>query len=252
MRHVFGPAGRWAVILPGSASTSDFVARSMGPALAAVGIGLVSADPRELGGPAAQLAALGAAARRWRPVLVGGVSLGAHLALRWAAGRADGEGPEGLLLAMPAWTGAPGPVAAASAFAADEVAGHGIAGALDRIRERAAGVPEAGWVIGELAAAWPRYSPGELASALRATAGCPGPDPAELAAITVPCGIVALRDDPLHPVDVAREWAARIGQSALVETHLAAVGADRATLGRGAVLAWLRASEGGRRVSRSR
>ncbi|MCW2503199.1 MAG: alpha/beta hydrolase, partial [Actinomycetia bacterium] len=104
MRKVAGPAsGRCAVILPGSASTSDFAARALGPALAALGLATVSADPAALGDPDAQLAALEAAVGEWDPVLVGGVSLGAHLAARWAAGRSPGR-VGGLLLVLPAWT----------------------------------------------------------------------------------------------------------------------------------------------------
>jgi pimeloyl-ACP methyl ester carboxylesterase len=242
MRKVAGPAaGRCAVILPGSASTSEFASRALGPALAALGLATVAADPAALGDPDAQLAALDAAVREWDPVLVGGVSLGAHLAARWAAGRSPGR-VAGLLLVMPAWTGEPGPVAATSAAAADEIERAGIGRVLARIAAGAA--PESAWVAAELASAWPRYSPGALASALRATAASRGPLPRELAAIRVPCGIVALRDDPLHPAGVAREWAATIRAAALTETHLAGAGADRATLGRAAVHAWLRA--GGR------
>jgi pimeloyl-ACP methyl ester carboxylesterase len=239
MRKVAGPAsGRCAVILPGSASTGEFAARALGPALAALGLATVSADPAALGDPDAQLGALDAAVREWDPVLVGGVSLGAHLAARWAAGRSPGR-VAGLLLVMPAWTGEPGPVAAASAAAAGEVERAGIGPVLARIAAGAA--PESAWVAAELASAWPRYSPGALVSALRATAASRGPSPTELAAIRVPCGIVALRDDPLHPAAVAREWAATIRVAALTETGLAAAGADRATLGRAAVHAWLRA-----------
>jgi pimeloyl-ACP methyl ester carboxylesterase len=242
VRKVAGPAsGRCAVVLPGSASTSDFAARALGPALAALGLATVSADPGSLGDPDAQLRALDSAVRDWDPVLVGGVSLGAHLAARWAAGRPAGR-VAGLLLVMPAWTGDPGRVAAASAAAADEVERAGIEPVLARIAAGAA--PQSAWVAMELASAWPRYAPGALASALRATAASRGPSLGELAEIRVPCGIVGLRDDPLHPAAVAREWATAAGTAALTETHLAAVGADRATLGRAAVHAWLRA--GGR------
>jgi len=240
-----------AVLLPGTASTAEFLLRAFGPALAALGIGLVGGDGARDGDVDARLAQLDEAVDKFRPVLVGGVSIGAHVAARWASGRlapsSDGhrpgspEGcrPEGLLLAMPAWTGAPGPVAAASAVAADEVARDGVTAALRRIRATAA--PESRWVVEELAAAWPAYSDRELAATLRATAAAAGPSAEELGAVGVPCGVAVLRDDSLHPAAVGRAWADALPRAAVVETGLAAVGADRAALGRAAVLAWLRA-----------
>jgi pimeloyl-ACP methyl ester carboxylesterase len=228
-----------AVILPGTASTADFVQRAFGPALAAFGIGLVSDDPPRDGDVAGQCAALAEAVERHRPVLVGGVSIGAHLAARWAASGTGTHRPEGLLLAMPAWTGPPGPVAAASTATAGEVERDGIAAVLQRIR--AAAWPDARWVADELATAWPAYRAEDLAATLRGTAASAGPSAAELATLTVPCGVAVLADDPLHPAAVGREWAAAAPRAAVVETRLAAVGADRATLGRAALLAWLRA-----------
>jgi pimeloyl-ACP methyl ester carboxylesterase len=233
---VFGPLdGPLAVVVPGSASTADFVLRAFGPALAAVGIGLVSGEPAAE--DADLLAGLDEAAERYRPVLVGGVSRGAHAAARWAANGPD-RPPAGLLLALPAWTGSPDAVAAASAAAADEVDALGVTGALRAIRARGG----SGWVLDELSAAWPRTP--DLAAALRATARSAAPTLEELARVELPCGVVALRDDPLHPADVARDWAATLRHARLAETHLAAVGRDRATIGRGAVLAWLRARAG--------
>ena len=285
-----------AVVLPGTASTGEFLLRAFGPALAALGIGLVGGDGARDGDLDARMAELDEAVEEFRPVLVGGVSIGAHVAARWASGRLaasdgcgpaaerrpgsrdgcrpgsqggyrpgpadgyrpgladegrpgpangrgpgapDGYRPEGLLLAMPAWTGAPGPVAAASAVAADEVARDGVAAALRRIR--AAAAPESRWVVEELAAAWPAYSDRELAATLRATAAAAGPSADELGAVGVPCGVAVLRDDALHPAAVGRAWAEALPRAAVVETGLAAVGADRATLGRAAALAWLRA-----------
>jgi len=241
MRQVWGPdGGPVAVLLPGTASTAEFVGRAFGPPLARFGYGLVSADPPRDGSPEAVLDALDGAARRFRPALVGGVSLGAHLAVRWAAG-APGHRPAGLLLVMPAWTGAPDPIAGASAATAEEVATRGAPAVLRRILAATADAPATRWVADELAAAWPAYTGAELAATLRATAASAGPSPEQLAAVTVPCGVVALRDDPLHPARVARQWAATLPRASLIETGLGAVGADRATLGRAALLAYLRA-----------
>jgi len=154
--------------------------------------------------------------------LVGGVSLGAHVAARWAA--ASRPGLDGVLFVLPAWTGVPGAVAAATAASAELVERLGTAGAL------AAAGTAVGWVAAELAAAWPAYGDG-LAASLRAAAAAPGPTPAELAALPVPAGLVTFADDPLHPAAVAREWAAAIPHAAVRELPLAAPATDRSVLG---------------------
>jgi hypothetical protein len=110
-----------------------------------------------------------------------------------------------------------------------------VAGTLRAVRARTG----PGWVMDELDAAWPVVP--DLAAELRAAGTAPGPAHAELAAVGVACGLLALRDDPLHPAAVAHEWRSALPRAGLVETNLAAVGRDRATIGRGAVLAWLRA-----------
>jgi hypothetical protein len=226
-----------AVLLPGAGSTADFVTRAFGPALAAAGYALVTADP--VPGPNVverALAGLDEAARSYEVRLAGGVSLGAQLAVRWAAGSPAAAALDGLLLALPAWSGRPGAVAAASAAAAAEVAAHGVAGALRR-----AGPGGVRWVLDELAAAWPRYG-SDLPATLRTAAGCPGPTPAELASIGVPVGLAAFVDDPLHPLAVAEQWLALLPHAALERLHLADPSADRAVLGAAAVRALRRAA----------
>jgi pimeloyl-ACP methyl ester carboxylesterase len=219
-----------AVILPGAGSSADFVARAFGRPLRAAGYALVTVPPVPGAGlVAGAVHALDAASARYGPRLrlVGGISLGAHLAARWAVSRA---GLGGLLLALPAWTGPPGPIAAATAASAATVDRLGTAGAL-----AAAGgaVP---WVAAELAAAWPSYGP-ELASSLRAAAAAPGPDLAELAGLDLPVGLAACTDDPLHPYAVAEQWAATLPRAALHRLALADVGPDRAVLGAAALAA---------------
>jgi pimeloyl-ACP methyl ester carboxylesterase len=222
---------RYAVVLPGSGSSVEFVTRAFGPPLAAAGYELHALPPGD---------SLPAAVARYRPALLGGVSLGAHLVARWAAGRgavshgrtvpADGTpvaagSVVGLLLALPAWTGAPGAVAAASAYAAGRVESRGTRGA--RAEASAGAEP---WVAAELAAAWPGYGDG-LAGTLRAAAATPGPTEDELRRIGVPAGILAFTDDPLHPLAVAERWAALIPRAALSTLALADPAPDRAILG---------------------
>ncbi|MEN3358143.1 MAG: hypothetical protein V7637_2125 [Mycobacteriales bacterium] len=256
MRAVDGGGdGPIAVLLPGSGSSADFVLRAFGAALDGAGYRLVAPAPR----PGAEVAAaalsdLDAAARSHPDALVGGISLGAHLAARWAAGVASpdanaagagGDGADGtgrprmagLVLALPAWTGAPGSVAAASAMAAAGVERHGAAAAL-RVAA-AAGGPR--WVIDELAASWPGYG-ADLAATLRATAVTPGPTAAQLSRIEVPVGLVGFRDDPMHPAAVAEEWAALLPRCAVEWLRLADLADDRSLLGAAAVRAWRRAA----------
>jgi pimeloyl-ACP methyl ester carboxylesterase len=237
-----------AVILPGAGSSADFVARAFGPALHRCGYELVTPSPEP--GPGvvdAALRALDEAAEKYGPALrlVGGVSLGAHLAARWTASRcaagsrrraaAVPAGPAGVLLVLPAWTGPPGPVAAATAASAGTIDRLGTDGAL------AAAGTAVPWVAAELAAAWPGYGD-RLAASLRAAADAPGPSRAELAALPVPAGLVAFADDPLHPYEVAQEWAATLPRAALRTLHLSDAAADRAVLGTAALAALTAAS----------
>lgn len=225
-----------AVVAHGSGSSPDFVRRAFGPALDDAGFALVTVDERS-GDVSVVLAALRSAVESTSAALVGGVSLGAHAAAMLAAERGD---LAGVLLVLPAWTGRPGAVARLSDAAADEVERQGLAAAVTRVADQ-------GWVGAELAAAWPGYGQAGLVRALRATALSAGPDDATLAAISAPVGLVGLRDDPFHPVEVARRWAGLVPRSALEELGGDAPGADRGVLGRAAVRAWRRAC--GDRVS---
>jgi pimeloyl-ACP methyl ester carboxylesterase len=231
---------RTAVLLPGSGSDEVFVRAALAAPLRAIGL-TVHAPPVRPGAEVVEgyLDALEAAALDG-PVLVGGISLGAQVAARWAARRgADGGGAvAGLLLALPAWTGRPGsaPAAVAASATADAVRRDGLAATIDQTRAQTPA-----WLGDELARAWRRHGAG-LADSLDTAAATPGPTAAELAGLRVPVAVVGMRDDPVHPLPVAREWAELAPRSALVSSTLAALGRDRATLGRALALAWLRAS----------
>ncbi|HEX4248168.1 MAG TPA: alpha/beta hydrolase [Pseudonocardia sp.] len=232
------PSGgpRTAVLLPGSGSDEVFVRAALASPLRAIGLTVLTPTVR----PGAEvvdgyLAALDAAALDG-PVLVGGISLGAQVAARWAARRTDGA-VTGLLLALPAWTGLPGsaPAAVAASVTADAVRRDGLAATIDNTRAQTPG-----WLGDELARAWARHGAG-LADSLDTAAATPGPTATELAGLRVPVAVVGLGDDPVHPLAVARRWAALSPRSALVSSTLSALGRDRATLGRALALAWLRA-----------
>ncbi|MFB9903299.1 alpha/beta fold hydrolase [Allokutzneria oryzae] len=228
------PSGPRAVLLPGSGSDDEFVRAVFEGPLAALGVTLIAPGP---GLPEQHASALAEAAEAG-PVLAGGISLGAHLAANWALRNPDRC--TGLLLAMPAWNGRPGEAVAAvaarlSAAAVDEL---GLEEALDRACQ---GVEP--WLAAELRRSWHRHGD-NLPEVLRATASSTAPTLEDLAAVTVPTGLVGCVDDPLHPMSVAAQWHAAMPRSALGVSTLSALGADRESLGRAAVLAFLRA--GGR------
>lgn len=233
-----------AVVLPGSGSDDVFVRAAFAEPLRAVGVDLLAPPPRP--GPEVvdgYRAALDAALTGHRgPLLVGGISLGAHVAARWATAHQDRVA--GLLLALPAWTGpaADAPAASAARATARQVRSGGLAAAVTAART---GAPR--WLADELARAWLGYG-AALADALTGAADEPAPDAAELGSLAAPAGVVGLIDDPVHPLAVAASWQQRIPRAALLTSTLAALGADPEVLGRAAVLGWLRARALSRRA----
>jgi hypothetical protein len=175
------------------------------------------------------------AARAGRPVsLVGGISLGAHAAARWALEQQSLEqvGPvPALLLVMPAWAGEPGPVAAMTAATADEIEREGSAAVLDRLRRDPALAGD--WVLRELERSWADGDDAGLVRALRLAASSPAPSLDELARVKADVvAVVALADDPLHPEDVARQWADAIPGALLATVPRHAPAAEPGVLGR--------------------
>jgi hypothetical protein len=218
-----------AVVAHGSGSSADFVRRAFGRACRAAALELVTWDDRT-GDVDAVAAELGRLVDATGARVVGGVSLGAHAAVRWAAGR----DLDGLLLALPAWTGRPTTTAALSAAAAQDVERDGLDATVARLSSL-------GWVGAELDRAWRRYDEATLIAALRATARSWGPAPLTMARIRAPAGVVALADDVFHPEDVASTWA-----RCLAAAHLTVLGRDApaddvAVIGDAAVRGWLRA-----------
>ena len=234
------------VVLPGSGSDASFVRSAFGEPLAAVGAQLIAPgpDPRR-GVVAGYRSALDEALRTVRAMrsdtparlLVGGVSLGAHVAADCCLIEGRGYHP-GLLLALPAWTGASGdaPAALTARATAHQIRTAGLDATLTALR---ASTPR--WLADELSRSWAAHGDG-LAVALDEAARTPAPADDVLRGLAVPAGVVAGVDDPVHPAAVARHWATLLPRARLVQTRLDAVGADPATLGRAAVLGWLRAS----------
>lgn len=201
-----------AILLPGSASTGEFVHRAFAEVLD--GVDVLHWSPR--GGNAVEIAAQlrqVVAECEAGPLVIIGVSIGAHAAAFWASStrRTDTR----LLLALPAWTGAASQVAAMTGVAAQRIAGHGLARELQTLSEAFGD----DWVVNELVRAWGAADRDTLVATLRETAGSPAPTPDQLGRITMPTLVLGLFDDPMHPWSVAREWAAAIPAAQLVGLH---------------------------------
>lgn len=176
--------------------------------------------------------------------LIAGVSLGAHAAALWAARNPHAaELVEGLLLCLPAWTGAPDSIAAATARAAEDIQSRGSSTVLDTLL---AEHPH-DWVAQALAQSWPDYGDESLVLALRTASLSPGPTDEQLRDIVLPCAVVALADDPLHPLAVAAHWVTLIRRSHLVVVPRDLYGEGPHVLGRSAYSALQHA----RRISES-
>ncbi|TCP55223.1 thioesterase domain-containing protein [Tamaricihabitans halophyticus] len=227
-----------AVLLPGTGSDDEFVRAVFLEPLRAVGIHLHTPAPR----PGARLAEhyLDELTRHAGegPILAGGLSFGAHLAAEWAL--ANPDRCAGLLLALPAWHGAPdeAPAALAAHASADAVAALGVPAALRAATE---GIPD--WLAAELRRSWPSYG-AELATSLRVAARRAAPAAEALETLAIPTGLGGFRDDPVHPIAMAESWATRLPAATLRGTSIQAMATDRAALGRATVLAWLSALGG--------
>jgi pimeloyl-ACP methyl ester carboxylesterase len=216
--------GVTSVLLPGTGSDDDYVRRAFGAPLRAAGARLVAPRPepgRLVGG---YLAALDDAAQGG-PIAVGGVSIGAAVSLTWAL-RHPGQ-VLAVLAALPAWTGEPGssPAALAARYSAQQLREHGLAATTTQMR---ASSPR--WLADELTRSWRAQWPG-LPDAMDEAAGYVAVTHAELHGLTAPMGVVAASDDPIHPLDVGREWAAAAPRATLRTITLDQLGADPTALG---------------------
>lgn len=261
-----GPPDAPAVVVAhGVGSSARFVVDAFAEAAAAAGCRLVAYDLRGHGrsGPAQDVADhalalhvadLAAVAETVEASIVGGVSLGAHVAITLCAERLMGKGNdlsevvtlhdpalEGLLVALPAWSGHAEPGEGPHAAVAAEIREVGLVGALERATSDPA-VPA--WLGELLRRDWTAADRMSLEAALVALDGGTAPGRETLRAIAVPVGIVGWPDDPGHPLEVARDWARWLPRAALETVTMDAVGGDLGALGAAAFLALARAREG--------
>ncbi len=139
----------------------------------------------------------------------------------------------GLLLAMPGWSGAAAasPGAVTAGLGAARVDAEGLTAA---IATATRDVPA--WLGAELTRAWRRAGV-DLAPSLRVAVHRAAPTPELLRTITAPAGVVGCAGDPVHPAEVARDWAAALPRAALRTITFTQLGDDRAALGRAALAA---------------
>ncbi|GAC68892.1 hypothetical protein [Gordonia soli] len=220
------------IAMPGTGSDGDYVTRAFGPAAARLGVPLVALEPSsDL--VTSYLSQIDDHAAEHARILVGGVSIGAAVALRWAL-RAGADRCAGVFAALPAWTGRPETAVAASA-ARSTAADLRTDGLETTIAAMRAGSPA--WLADELTRSWRALHPG-LVGHLEDAADHTAPELAEIATLGSPLAIVTAADDPIHPRTVALDWASAAPTSAVVEITLEIWGRDPAVLGNSCAAAW--------------
>jgi pimeloyl-ACP methyl ester carboxylesterase len=220
------------VLLAGTGSDDDYVYRAFSRALHDVGAVVVTPAPEPSRLLAGYLEALDDAARQ-APIAVGGISIGAAVATSWAL--ANPTRAVAVLAGLPAWTGSPENATAAltARYSASVLRRDGLASAIGQMQDSS---PP--WLSAELTRSWVGQWPG-LPDAMESAAGYVAPTGPELERLAVPMGIAAATDDPIHPLEVALEWAAAAPVAALRTFTLDELGADPGVLGAACVTALL-------------
>jgi pimeloyl-ACP methyl ester carboxylesterase len=216
--------GVTTVVLPGTGSDDDYISRAFAGPLHDAGAQVVAPQPQPHQLIDSYLTALDHAARR-APIAVGGVSIGAAVAVAWALQHPDRA--VAVLAALPAWTGPPddAPAALAARHSAQLLRRDGLAATTAQMR--ASSPP---WLADELTRSWRSQWP-QLPDAMEEAATYVAPTRTQLRQLAVPMGVAAAADDPIHPVEIGTEWAAAAPHAALRTVTLDQVGADPAALG---------------------
>jgi pimeloyl-ACP methyl ester carboxylesterase len=216
--------GVTTVLLPGTGSDDDYVYRAFSGALHDVGAVVVTPPPH----PDRLIDSYRDAlhdASRGGPIAVGGVSIGAAVAVEWAL--AHPEHAVAVLAALPAWTGEPeaAPAALAARHSAEILRRDGLASATAQMR-----ASSPAWLADELTRSWVGQWPA-LPDAMEEAARYVAPTGGQLSSLTTPMGVASATDDPIHPVEVGLEWVAAAPRSALRTVTLVEMGENPAVLG---------------------
>jgi pimeloyl-ACP methyl ester carboxylesterase len=223
-------AGVTAVLLPGTGSDDDYVYRVFSAALHALGAIVTTPPPQPDRLIEGYRDALDNAGRSG-PIIVGGVSIGAAVSAAWALAH-PGQAAA-VLAALPPWTGPPetAPAAVAARHSAHVLRRDGLVSATAQMR---ASSPS--WLADELTRSWLNQWP-SLPDAMEEAARYVAPTCGELESLTVPMGVAAATDDPVHPVEVGLEWVAAAPRAALQTVTLDELGRDPGLLGAACVAA---------------
>lgn len=212
------------VLLPGTGSDDDYVYRAFSAALHDVNAMVVTPPPQPDRLVAGYLDALDDAARSG-PIAVGGVSIGAVVATRWALDHPTRA--VAVLAALPPWMGSPqnAPAALLARQSAHLLRRDGLAATVAQMRESSPA-----WLADELTRSWVGQWP-TLPAAMEEAAGYHAPSCAELERLAVPMGVAVATDDPVHPAEVGFEWVAAVPRAALRTVTLEQMGVDTGVLG---------------------
>lgn len=223
------------VLLPGTGSDDVYLRRVFSEPLDRVGAIIAPVRPQSRNLVFGYLDALTAAAAD-RRIIVGGVSLGAAVAVAWAL--SNPQQTIGVLAALPPWTGDPGdaPAASSARHTAAELRRLGLTEVTRQLRATS---PD--WLADELGRSWLRQWP-DLPDALEAAAGYVAPTVERLRRLRPPLGVAGAPDDVIHPIAVAREWVGAAPRAALRTVRLDLFGPDPAALGTACVEALIEAA----------
>ncbi|MEH3156333.1 MAG: alpha/beta hydrolase [Gordonia paraffinivorans] len=223
------------VAMPGAGSDGDYAERAMRPLADALGVPLIAVDPGPAGIVSSCLAALDDAATRG-PVIAAGISIGACVAVHWAASRPGACAA--LVAACPPWrpggAGGRSPAAAAARATVAEIERGGLAAATAAMR-----ASSPAWLGDELGRSWTALGD-LLAPHLREAASATVPtadDLRRVADLGLATAVVAVADDAVHPAEVASSWASVLGVVPSVVDFDSWAG-DPGTIGRAAADAW--------------
>jgi pimeloyl-ACP methyl ester carboxylesterase len=220
------------VLLPGTGSDDDYVYRAFAASLRDTNTVIVTPSPRPDRLIDGYLGALDDAARSG-PIAVGGVSIGAAVAVKWALSHPTRA--IAVLAALPPWTGSPetAPAALAARHSAELLRRDGLVSATTQMR-----ASSPAWLADELTRSWAGQWP-SLPDAMEAASRYASPTAAELESLRVPMGVAAATDDPVHPLEVALEWVAAAPLAALRTVTLDEIGTTPSALGAACVAALL-------------
>ena len=219
------------VLLPGTGSDDDYLRRAFGAPLTDAGAQVITVAPEPERLVEGYLRALDVAFRQSGRIAVGGVSLGALVAARWAIAHPDRA--FAVLAVLPPWTGEPddAPASLSARHTAATLRRDGLAATTAAMR-----ASSPAWLAEELARSWSRQWPA-LPDAMEQAAVCVAPSRAELSELTVPLAVVGADDDLVHPASVAADWAAWAPHAGLSSVRLAEFGPNPPALGAAAVAA---------------